>query len=293
MKTCPLHTIVNGDAFTTLARLDDNIVSTCVTSPPYWDLKEYGGNPDNVMGDEDSPEEYVDRIVHLFTEVRRVLKDDGHVWLNIGDMFSSDHPRAIGAFSGAIKKKETLGLPWRIALALQSDGWYLRCDVIWHKPDVAPALSPFRPARDHEYLFQLSKTVNSQFKPEAIKEPSKYLRKQAQRNKRSVWTIPIAAVNRHTHAHPAMFPPALVEPCILSTSKPGELVLDPFSGSGTTGLVALAQGRRFFGIELDPVHATTSKETLQNACPACSQKETGDSAKAESPVSDVTDEEYY
>lgn len=280
-----------GDALTRLAELPHGSVQTCVTSPPYWGLRDYGH--EGQMGLEPTPDEYVANMVRLFREVRRVLSDDGTLWLNLGDTYASG--------------KQLVGIPWRVAFALQADGWWLRQDIIWHKPNPMPESVTDRCTKAHEYLFLLSKSARYFYNARAISDPvtpqsrerSAYgyntterdtgtqaaqigarrrqrmgLRETYQlsetRNKRSVWTV---GVKPYSGAHFAVMPADLVEPCIMAGSSPDDLVLDPFTGSGTVGMVALRHGRRFVGIELNPEYAALAESRIYEDGPLLNQVE--------------------
>lgn len=255
--------IINTDALASIPLCDES-VQCVVTSPPYWGLRDYG--VDGQLGLEKTPEEYVANMVTVFREVRRVLKADGLLWLNLGDSFLPD--------------KNLAGIPWRVAFALQADGWWLRSDIIWAKPNPMPESVTDRPTRAHEYLFLLTKSARYYYDADAIKEsvvtstlndkrlgiatgtnrprystdgmascPSGMAGGSANgRNKRSVWTI---ATQPTPDAHFATFPEKLVEPCVLAGSRFGDIVLDPFSGSGTTIKVAHRLGRKGVGCELN------------------------------------------
>lgn len=290
---------------------------TCVTSPPYWGLRDYG--VDGQLGLERTPQEYIQNMVEVFGLVRDLLADDGTLWLNLGDTYASNPNGSIGATTlkgtrnnhskyrrtnalrktllpSGLKHKDLVGIPWRVAFALQAAGWYLRSDIIWHKPNPMPESVTDRPTKSHEYIFLLSKNERYYYDAEAIKETaqgwngSKFedgknvinhpnvgkKRKLAgwdtgagshgafhrdgrakeveytegvceMRNKRSVWTV---STQPYPEAHFATFPPALIEPCILAGSRPGDIVFDPFFGSGTTGQVAEQLGRQWLGCEL-------------------------------------------
>lgn len=277
----------------------------CVTSPPYFGLRSYGGG-DAELGKEATPDQYIANMVEVFRCVRDVLADDGTLWLNIGDSYArtggTDRKVSDSAKVGStrntmeqigdrtqraptgLKDKDLIGIPWRLAFALQADGWYLRQDIIWHKPNPMPESVRDRCTKAHEYIFLLSKSERYFFDSEAMKEDaiggqtgkaasfkrdgSKREQKipgqgygthrpdredvaynGAKRNRRSVWTV---ATRPYKGAHFATFPPALIEPCILAGSRPGDVVLDPFMGSGTTAAVALQQGRQYLGCELNP-----------------------------------------
>lgn len=301
-------TLLEGDCLQRLREVPDQSVQTCITSPPYFGLRDYG--VDGQIGLEPTPEEYVARLVEVFREVRRVLRDDGTLWLNLGDSYARTggtdrkvsasakvgstrntleqmSDRTSKAASLGLKDKDLIGIPWRVAFALQADGWYLRQDIIWHKPNPMPESVRDRCTKAHEYIFLLSKSPRYYFDHEAIKEPadpknhrkSPGIRRTAPgstphggpasgertyetRNRRSVWTV---ATRPYKGAHFATFPPTLIEPCVLAGSRPGDLVLDPFNGSGTTGVVALAQGRRYIGIELNPEYLALTEQRLAAA----------------------------
>jgi DNA modification methylase len=252
--------ILVGDAEKVLAGLPTGIFQCCVTSPPYWGLRDYG-SPDQ-LGGEEQLEDYLARLLAVFAQVHRVLRDDGTLWLNLGDGYTSggrtrrapDKKNPARAMDwrpptpAGLKPKDLLGVPWRLALALQAAGWYLRADIVWHKPNAQPESVRDRPSRAHEYLFLLSKH-----------ERYRYHGAAAQPTGRTVWSIPTQG---YPGAHFATFPPALVEPCLLAGTVPGDLVLDPFFGAGTTGLVAQALGRRCVGIELNPEYAELARQRL-------------------------------
>lgn len=318
-------------------------VQACVTSPPYFGLRDYGHS--GQIGLEQTPEEYVAAMVEVFRCVHDVLADDGTLWLNIGDSYAStgghtklgessqrqgrtnvqeQHKVKGYAGGGDVKVKDLIGIPWMLAFALRADGWYLRQDIIWHKPNPMPESVRDRCTKAHEYLFLLSKSERYYFDSEAMKEPAvgglagntkptkagrayeagaaehrtsaglhkwaerQRLRRQDStndsfvpgatphgglhragterepetRNRRSVWTV---ATRPYKGAHFATFPPALIEPCVLAGSRPGDIVLDPFMGSGTTAAVALAHGRRYLGCELNPDYAPLQDERIAAA----------------------------
>lgn len=241
---------------------------TCVTSPPYFGLRDYGVAQQ--IGLEPSPDDYVESLVDVFRLVRQALADDGTLWLNLGDSYANDgkwggssggkHVAALhgktgigrGRKSTGAKPKDLLGIPWRVAFALQADGWWLRSDVVWHKPNPMPESVRDRPTKAHEYLFLLAKSERYFYDAEASKEQAVGgcpWEGSETRNRRTVWTIPTAPF---AGAHFATFPRSLVEPCVLSTSKSGDVVLDPFMGSGTVAQVATDLGRAFIGCELNP-----------------------------------------
>jgi site-specific DNA-methyltransferase (cytosine-N4-specific) len=244
--------IYQGDALTVLHRLPTESVQCVVTSPPYWGLRDY--DFPGQIGLEDTLPQFVATLAAVFAEVRRVLRPDGLLWLNIGDGYTSgnrgyrasDKKNPARAMSvrpdtpEGLKPKDLLGIPWRLAFALQDEGWYLRSDIIWNKPNAMPESVKDRPTRAHEYLFMFSKSEKYFYNREAVIEPNG-------RNKRSVWNVntePFAG------AHFATFPRELIEPCIAASTRPGEFVLDPFFGSGTVGVVAQGLGREYIGVEL-------------------------------------------
>lgn len=308
-------TIFIGDVRQRLQEIDDNSVQSCVTSPPYWGLRDYGN--DSQIGLEQTPEAYVSEMVAVFREVRRVLADNGTLWLNIGDSYASYRDgkatpdttrgdstgtlvpkgsaanRTAGAFAGTnIKHKDLVGIPWRLAFALQADGWWLRQDIIWHKPNPMPESVTDRCTKAHEYLFLLTKNDRYYFDNEAIAEPAihaghtvkayktgKNISGQPRRdtatgqhdvevgetrNRRSVWTINTKPFRQ---AHFAVMPEALAQPCILAGSKTDDLILDPFTGAGTTAVVALRNNRNFIGIELNPEYVTIAQQRINDDQP--------------------------
>ena len=288
----PRNVCLVGDAAEQLATLPAGIVQTCATSPPYWGLRDYGEA--GQLGLESTPDEYVARMVEVFREVRRVLRDDGTLWLNLGDSYNGSggaggdyapggirqgQPKYKGRDVGTLKPKDLVGIPWRVAFALQADGWYLRSDIVWHKPNPMPSSVTDRPTTSHEYVFLLTKSARYYYDADAIREPWADRRQgrdggvaarernrggrtdgytkpnnidpsaNGGRNKRSVWTVAPAP---YAEAHFACWPPKLVAPMIQAGSKPGDLVLDPFMGSGTTAQVAQDLGRDWIGVELNP-----------------------------------------
>ena len=322
--------IIPGDCIEAMRTLPDASVHCCVTSPPYWGLRDYGH--DGQIGLEATPEAYVARMVEVFREVRRVLRDDGTCWLNLGDSYAAQRsgtampaetlagglegqvvdgrgsrgrgdvepdavagrarratgtgPKHRDAAAIGLKHKDLCGIPWRVAFALQADGWWLRQDIIWHKPNPMPESVTDRCTKAHEYVFLLSKSARYYFDSEAIKEPvqsskgngksfrgggsytggNSFANSAAKdrathgnapnetglRNRRSVWTVSTAPFKG---AHFATFPPDLIEPCVLAGSPVGGVVLDPFGGSGTTAGVAIKHGRRAVLCELNPEYA--------------------------------------
>jgi DNA modification methylase len=326
MTTPERYRLIEGDCRDGMRTLPEASVQMCVTSPPYWGLRDYGVA--GQLGLESTPEAYVAAMVEVFREVWRVLKDDGTLWLNLGDSYAStwscgrrnavgagacDYGSRVNRAVGGIKEKDLVGIPWMVAFALRADGWYLRSDIIWAKPNCMPESVTDRPTRSHEYLFLLTKNPKYYYDHEAIKEPpSPELLKQIQEgyngeaskdylgvgvqdasatkkrvingyrtkidkqrghtrrhagfndrwdnlsvaeqrmcgaSKRDVWTVSPAC---YPEAHFATFPEGLIRPCVLAGSKPGDVILDPFGGSGTTGQVAIELGRQAILCELNP-----------------------------------------
>ncbi len=326
------YQILQGDCLQTLPTIESGTVQTCVTSPPYFGLRDYGA--DGQIGLEQTPDEYVAKLVEVFREVRRVLRNDGTLWLNLGDSYAGSgkganpdgtpHPSSLtgkqgtnlGTITGinkpqkayriGLKPKDLIGIPWRVAFALQADGWYLRQDIIWHKPNPMPESVTDRCTKAHEYIFLLSKSPKYYYDAEAIAEPvaqssiarlspfktnakmkaagprfggAKYGDsddpKHASKsgnvwtgaekvNKRSVWTV---TTKPFREAHFATFPEDLITPCILAGSREGDLVLDPFNGAGTTGIVAMRYGRRYIGCELNPEYIAMSDRRIGGIMP--------------------------
>ncbi len=286
------ETFLLGDCRETLKGIDDGIVQTCITSPPYFGLRDYGCG--DQIGLEENPEAFVAGLVDVFREVKRVLRDDGTLWLNLGDSYAAarggTHQPAetlAGGIGGktlggekvnrdrcdgynpsrnakaiGLKHKDLIGIPWRVAFALQAGGWYLRQDIIWHKPNPMPESVTDRCTKAHEYIFLLSKSQKYFYNADAIKEPTSGM--DDRRNKRSVWPINTAT---YKDAHFATYPPALITPCVLAGSRPGDIVLDPFTGAGTTALVAKENSRRFIGCELNPEYLEIAKNRIANATP--------------------------
>lgn len=307
--------IINGDSRKVLKSLADGSVNCCVTSPPYFGLRDYG--VDGQIGLEASPEKFVEEMVAVFAEVKRVLRNDGTLWLNLGDSYAgswgargrgkgtnasrpdleakhgTDAPNRHGFPSLGVKPKDLIGIPWRVAFALQADGWYLRQDIIWHKPNPMPESVTDRCTKSHEYIFMLSKKKNYFYSNDDIREPiksgnngsigvvekaggtaftqdGKPIRSDRQydtikgANKRSVWTVPTMP---YREAHFATFPPDLIEPCILAGCPTGGTVLDPFGGAGTTGLVAARLQRNAVLIELNPAYAAMAEHRIHDDAP--------------------------
>jgi len=299
-----MNKILFGDCRDTLKTITSP-VQMCVTSPPYYGLRDYGGK-DNQIGMEQTPEEYIDQLVDVFRSVRDVLKDDGTLWVNIGDTYynyrsDGNYPKQtvsktkqdLPEFSpvrgnklDGLKQKDLIGIPWMLAFALRADGWYLRQDIIWNKPNPMPESVKDRCTKSHEYIFLLSKSRYYKYDNEAIKEPVKQdwgtrdrtngkyhnpgtglaphsgLSKSYDRkNKRSVWTV----TNKpYKGAHFAVFPPDLIEPCILAGSEENDTVLDPFMGSGTTAMVAKKHNRNYIGCELNEEYASLQTDRIDS-----------------------------
>jgi site-specific DNA-methyltransferase (adenine-specific) len=258
--------LVLGDAAAVLAALPDRCAQAVVTSPPYWSLRDYG--IEGQIGLEDDLEGFVKALTSVFDQVGRVLRDDGTLWLNLGDSYTSggrtwraadrrNRARAMDRrppTPEGLKPKDLIGVPWRVAFALQAAGWYLRSEIIWNKPNCQPESVRDRPTRSHEHLFLLSRQERYRYDVTAVSGPNG-------RRQRTVWDIPTQA-DPDAAGHFATFPPALVEPCLLAATEPGDLVVDPFLGSGTTALVAAATGRRFVGIELNPDYLAIARDRL-------------------------------
>ena len=315
-----VSTIIEGDCREVLKGIEPESVQTCITSPPYFGLRDYGHG--DQIGLEETPEKFVDSMVQVFREVKRVLRDDGTLWLNLGDSYNGSggaggdynkgglkegQPKYNGRNITTLKPKDLIGIPWKVAFALQSDGWYLRQDIIWHKPNPMPESVTDRCTKSHEYIFLLSKNKNYYYDNDSIREPhtweekkprpsgmarnaSKYREKVKYggggsgllghkgsykadgsplnhplgKNKRSVWTV---TTKPFKEAHFATFPEKLIEPCILAGSKNGDTVLDPFSGAGTTGLVAVENNRNYLGIELNPEYKKIADRRILSAQP--------------------------
>jgi DNA modification methylase len=306
-----MNKIINADVIEGLKQFPDGIADMCVTSPPYFGLRSYLNDDDPSkgieVGLEKTPQEYVQKMVEVFREVRRVLRDDGTLWLNIGDSYVSSATGSLSKTSGftsrtqnaALKRpsktgfglpeKNLIGIPWRLAFALQDDGWTLRQDIIFSKRNPMPESVTDRCVKSHEYVFLLSKKAKYYFDHKAIKEPSTNIGKTkirfggskygdsddpkhatksgneyvdtGMRNKRSVWTI---SLKPYSGAHFATFPPDLIEPMILAGSPKDGIVLDPFMGSGTTAGVAVKLGRQYIGTELNPEYCKLHEERIES-----------------------------
>lgn len=264
--------LIVGDARRVLAGFPDGTFQACITSPPYWGLRDYGVA--GQIGAEPTLDAYISDLVALFREVRRTLRDDGTLWLNIGDGFTSggrtwrapdkkNKGRAMeyrAPTPEGLKPKDLIGVPWRLAFALQADGWYLRSDIIWQKPNCQPESVRDRPTRSHEYVFLLSKSERYHYDAQAIKEPTSDGR--GAKNRRTVWPINTEPYGGN---HFAVFPTELVRLCMAASTPLGGLVLDPFFGSGTVGQVARDHGRQFVGIELSEEYAELARQRLASA----------------------------
>ena len=302
------YDVLVGDCRETLKTLPDESVNTVVTSPPYFGLRDY--NQEDQIGLEPTPEEFVQALVEVFREVRRVLRDDGTVWLNLGDSYAGSGKgrngdgspnvdenakqstskgttegvlKSMKAHQIGLKPKDLIGIPWMVAFALREDGWYLRQDIIWSKPNPMPESVTDRCTKAHEYIFLLSKSKSYYFDNEAIKEPTqgreRFGNKRSKgdceqrqdnerrdmtpnwtRNRRSVWTVPPKPFKG---AHFATFPPELIEPCVLAGCPVGGTVLDPFGGSGTTAGVAYRNDRNSILCELNPEYAELVESRIE------------------------------
>ena len=299
-------TILFGDCRDTLKQFDEK-ARMCVTSPPYYGLRDYGGE-ESQIGQEQSPEEFIEELVKVFREVRNVLTDDGTCWVNLGDSyynyrkdgcipkqtFASNRqdlpvttPRRSNKLKG-LKEKDLIGIPWMFAFAMRADGWHLRQDIIWHKPNPMPESVRDRCTKSHEYIFLLSKNKNYYYDNEAIKEPAKdwgtrdrtngeyhnegtglqphsgLTKSYPTKNKRSVWSV---TKKPYKGAHFATFPPELIEPCIKAGSEEGDIILDPFMGSGTTAAVAKSLDRDYIGCELHEDYGSLIQKRVQEYHP--------------------------
>lgn len=262
--------ILTGDCRAILPTLPAESVQCVVTSPPYFGLRDY--QVDGQIGHEPTPAEYVATLVAVFREIWRVLRRDGTVWLNLGDSYNapagsatnpgiSQKGRRVPVYEKGqgykkakdLKPKDLIGIPWRVAFALQDDGWYLRSDIIWHKPNPMPESVTDRPTKAHEYVFLLAKSERYYYN-----RPDRNDTEQTgRRNRRTVWTI---STQPFSGAHFAVMPEALVEPCILAGSRPGDTILDPFAGSGTVLRVATRLQRQSIGIELNPAYIALAEQ---------------------------------
>lgn len=319
--------LITADVLDGLKLLEPGSIQCVVTSPPYWNLRDYG--IDGQIGLEETPDDFVDRMVEVFAAVRRVLADDGVLWLNLGDSYAGSGNGGGGSYekerssfaaragrvpiAGILKRKDLVGMPWRVALALQADGWWLRSDIVWAKPCPMPESIKDRPTRSHEYIFMLTKSERYYYDADAVRTPAKrpsgnwpegwakgpgprdkdnsvapakkqrgHGRRHAGFNERwdkmtrdeqmanganlrDVWTVNSAGANGYPGAHFACFPLEIPKRCILASSRPADTVLDPFSGTATTGQAALELGRSYVGIELNPEYQALAEERLRGA----------------------------
>lgn len=262
--------ILVGDAKRILFGFPDQSFRCAVTSPPYWGLRDYG--VEGQIGAESDVRNYISDLVAVFREVRRTLRDDGTLWLNIGDSYTSggrtwrdtDEKNKARAMSyraptpQGLKPKDLIGVPWKLAFALQEDGWYLRTDIVWNKPNCQPESVKDRPTRSHEYVFLFSKSEKYYYDWAAVTEPAQNA-KQKSKNRRSVWNI---NTEPYAGSHFAAYPRQLVRLCVSAGSEANDRVLDPFFGSGTTGVVCNELNRQCTGIELNEEYATLARERL-------------------------------
>jgi len=271
--------LYNGDCMEVMRQLPSKSVNCGITSPPYFGLRNYG--IDGQLGLEPTPEAYISNLVSVFQEFKRVLRDDGTLWLNLGDSYTGG-----GKVVSNLKPKNLVGIPWRVAFALQTDGWYLRQDIIWHKPNPMPESITDRCTKAHEYIFLLSKSPKYYYDYEVIKKPCVVplrTRKRLNgkrndelskgqdtccgvisefRNKRSVWTV---TTNNFKEAHFATFPPDLILPCVLAGCPKDGVIMDMFFGAGTTGLVAIENKRKFIGVELSEKYCEIAAKRIESA----------------------------
>ena len=296
-----LNKIYNEDCLQTMARMDDGSIDCCITSPPYWGLRNY--QVEGQVGLESTPEKYSAKMVLIFSEVKRVLKKEGTLWLNLGDSYAGNMSRASeGGRAGygtpregiferipkGLKSKDLIGIPWRIAFALQADGWYLRSDIIWHKPNPMPESVTDRPTKAHEYIFLMSKNAKYYYDADAIREdissesykmlaqdvgsqdgsdrvpfktngPMKAVGGLTGANKRTVWTV---TTQPYSEAHFATFPEKLIEPCVLAGCPKDGVIYDPFMGAGTTAKIALRADRNFIGSELNQEYCEIANKRI-------------------------------
>jgi len=308
-----INHIYQGDSLATLKTLPDNSINCCITSPPYYGLRDYG--VDGQIGLEETPEQFINKLVEIFREVVRILKDDGTLWVNIGDSYSSHkdcksvgqtlakgtsretaHEMELGKSrvrdskmlkSQGYKNKDLIGIPWMLAFALRADGWYLRQDIIWHKPNPMPESVQDRCTKAHEYVFLLSKSQKYYYDIDAIKEPATSTDESERdrdisklnntpgrtrmaglktnhyemKNKRSVWSVP---TKPYREAHFATFPEALIEPMILAGCPKDGIVIDPFMGAGTTAVVAKKNHRNYIGCELNEKYIEIANKRIDS-----------------------------
>lgn len=263
--------IMHGDTREIVDILPNDYYASIVTSPPYWGKRDYGYN--GQIGAEENLNEYINHLVSIFKTLRNKLKEDGTLWLNMGDSYTSgnrtwraeDKKNSARGMSyrpptpDGLKPKDLIGIPWRLALALQSDGWYLRSDIIWYKPNCQPESVKDRPTQSHEYIFMFSKNEDYYYDHESIKEPASV--KGTTRNKRSVWQV---NTEPFPEAHFATFPEELIRPIIQASSEENEFVLDPFFGAGTVGVVCKKLNRNYHGVELKQEYIKISERRINN-----------------------------
>lgn len=264
--------IIVDDVRQALSTVSPKTVRTVITSPPYWGLRDYGS--EKQIGQEDHPDLYIKNLVEVFHETKRILTDDGTLWINIGDTYvgtghkgNSKDPKNPDGRNGqtialnhkvdGLKPKDMIGIPWKLAFALQEDGWYLRSDIIWNKTNALPSPVRDRPVSSYEHIFLLSKSRKYFYDYEAVKEPT--VDGKSTRSLRDVWNV---STKPFKEAHFAVYPQELILPCILAGSEKGDTVFDPFSGSGTTGIAALLNGRNYLGVEANPEYAKLSEKRI-------------------------------
>jgi site-specific DNA-methyltransferase (cytosine-N4-specific) len=272
--------VILGSAEEVLRAFPDGSFQACVTSPPYWGLRDYGVK--DQIGAEKTVGEYIEHLTRVFRQVKRTLKEDGTLWLNVGDAYTSgnrtwragDKKNPARAMSyrpqtpEGLKPKDLIGIPWKLAFSLQEDGWFLRSDIIWHKPNCQPESVKDRPTRSHEYVFLLTKSERYYYDGESIKDETA---NGSRKNKRTVWSINTEPFDG---AHFATFPEALALTCILAGSKEEDCILDPFFGSGTVGCVAAKRSRKFVGIEINPEYVEISKKRIGSDDPFIGRRTT-------------------
>ena len=290
-----INSILQGNNIETLKSIPSNYVNCCITSPPYYGLRNY--NAEGQIGIEETPEMYIEKLISVFNEVKRILRNDGTLWVNIGDSYAgsgkggqsenkkSKNWQPVYSNHGAtygLKPKDLIGIPWMLAFALRENGWYLRQDIIWNKPNPMPEPVTDRCVKAHEYLFLLSKSKKYFFDSKAIQEPAIYAfdnrgergdnRRGTEcnsvngatgeyRNKRDVWTVTTEPLGV---AHFAIYPQKLILPCVLCACPENGIILDPFMGSGTTAVVAVKNLRNYIGCELNPDYIKIAETRIQN-----------------------------
>lgn len=291
--------IYNENCLSLASRMPYNFIDCVITSPPYYGLRDYGA--EGQFGLEETPEKFVENLVLLFREIRRAMKDTGTLWLNLGDSYAGNNSQAsnngragfgnprekvVNRISSGLKQKDLIGIPWMVAFALRADGWYLRQDIIWHKPNPMPESVTDRCTKSHEYIFLLSKSQKYFYNADAIKEdamPDNTIRDRditrlnntpgrtrmgglvkndyEVRNKRSVWSV---TTKPFKEAHFATFPEDLIEPCVLAGCPKGGLIYDPFGGAGTTAKVAVKHGRNYIMSEINPDYIKIAEKRIRD-----------------------------